>query len=238
MSTARDYLVEQGVDFDSWPAKRKAVAEEQYKYLLAGIEVGKIDGFTGPQTAYAKTVYDAKQTGNTTPATWRDTVEPTNYKAEQAKWPTQSNMTSFYGQPGTNQVNVTVPFDMVIAWNVKQKLRTFQCHKLVKEPMEYIWNKTLEKYGYDNIVKLKLHYFGGCLNVRKMRGGSAWSMHAWGTAYDVDPERNALHMNREQATLARPEYNDFWHIVYSTGAISLGRERNFDWMHFQWSRLG
>lgn len=237
MSTVREYLLDKGINFDSWPEKRKVIAEEQYKYLQAGIEVGEIDGFAGPQTTYAKTVYDAKIKGDNTPATWRDTVEPTNYKAEQSKWPLQSQMVQFYGQPGTNQVLCNVPFDMAIAWNPKQKIRQYQCHRLVKEPMEYVWNKTLEKYGYDNIVALKLHYFGGCLNVRKMRGGSAWSIHSWGAAYDVDPERNTLNMNRSQATLARPEYDDFWHIVYSTGAIGLGRERNFDYMHWQYARL-
>ena len=34
-------------------------------------------------------------------------------------------------------------------------------------------------------------------------------MHAYGIAWDVDPERNKLKMGRDQATLDAPEYNAF-----------------------------
>ena len=70
-----------------------------------------------------------------------------------------------------------------------------------------------------------------------MRGGSSWSMHSWGIAVDIDPDRNQLNMNRKEATLAKPVYDKFWQFVYDEGAISLGIERDYDWMHFQFARL-
>jgi len=70
-----------------------------------------------------------------------------------------------------------------------------------------------------------------------MRGGSSWSMHSWGTAVDLDPDRNRLRWNSSKAFLARSEYKPFWEIVESEGWTSLGRERNFDWMHFQSAHL-
>ena len=152
-------------------------------------------------------------------------------------WPRQSNVPAFFGNVGTRQVKCNVPFKMVLAWDPKTTLTSYSCHELVKEPMERIWNRTLEHYGYEKIVQLRLHYFGGCLNVRKMRGGSSWSMHSWGIAVDIDPDRNTLTMNSKQATLSKSSYDKFWQFVYDEGAISLGKERDYDWMHWQFSKL-
>jgi hypothetical protein len=107
----------------------------------------------------------------------------------------------------------------------------------VHDHLKRIWTRTLEHYGLEEIQRLRLNLFGGCLEVRKKRGGSGWSMHAYGIAWDVDPDRNALRMTRDDATLDGPEYDAFWQFVYDEGAISLGKERNFDWMHFQFARL-
>ena len=70
-----------------------------------------------------------------------------------------------------------------------------------------------------------------------MRGAKTWSMHAYGIAVDLDPERNQLKWGRDKAVFARPEYVPFWNIVESEGATSLGRARNYDWMHFQFANL-
>ena len=165
------------------------------------------------------------------------TKVPTQIKIIKPNWPKQDDCMDFYGNVGTNQVKCKVPFTMVLAWDTDTKLTEYSCHKLVKEPMERIWNRTLEHYGYEKIVNLRLNYFGGCLNVRQMRGGSSWSMHSWGIAVDIDPDRNQLNMNRSEATLSKPVYDKFWQFVYDEGAISLGIERDFDWMHWQFSRL-
>jgi hypothetical protein len=100
-----------------------------------------------------------------------------------------------------------------------------------------VFRNILAEYGEARIAELRLNLFGGCFNVRKMKGGNAMSMHSWGIAIDLDPERNALRMNRTQATFARPEYEPFWRIVEAEGLVSLGRVREFDWMHFQAARL-
>jgi hypothetical protein len=53
----------------------------------------------------------------------------------------------------------------------------------------------------------------------------------------MDPDHNPLKAHRAQATLDNPDYDPFWRFVYDEGAISLGRERDYDWMHFQFARL-
>lgn len=101
-----------------------------------------------------------------------------------------------------------------------------------------IFEQTLAHCGIDEIRRLRLDMFSGLLNVRLMRGStSTWSIHSWGCAFDMDPERNQLNFHRAQATLDDPPYAKFWEFVYSEGAIGLGPERDCDWMHFQFARL-
>jgi hypothetical protein len=158
-------------------------------------------------------------------------------KVSKLVWPRQKDCMSFYGRPGTNQVRLNLPYQMRIAWDLDQKITSFQCHQKVAVPMRRIFQRTLEHYGYEEIKRLRLDLWGGTLNVRKMRGGSSWSMHSWGIAVDIDPDRNALRSTSKSASLARPEYKKFWEFVYDEGAISLGIERNYDWMHWQFARL-
>ena len=82
-----------------------------------------------------------------------------------------------------------------------------------------------------------MELFGGSLNVRRMRGGSAWSIHSWGCAIDFDPERNQLRWKKPKAVLSSAECADFWHFWEEEGWVSLGRARNYDWMHVQAARL-
>ena len=100
-----------------------------------------------------------------------------------------------------------------------------------------IFEKTLEHYGLERIRELGLDRFGGCLSVRLIRGGNKYSTHAWGIAVDIDPLNNQYHWNKNRAKLAHPEYQKFWEIVESTGAISLGRQHDYDWMHFQFAQF-
>ena len=152
-------------------------------------------------------------------------------------WPTEKEVRTFYGYPGKHQVRCELPFPMIVAWDPKMTIHSYSCHEKVKEPMEAIWRKTLEAYGENKINDLRLNRFGGCFGVRNKRGGNTLSMHSWGIAVDIDPELNGLKLDSKLARLARPEYDKFWQIVEGQGAVSLGRERNFDWMHFQFARL-
>ena len=128
---------------------------------------------------------------------------------------------------------INLPYPMRIAWDTNVKVNKMSCHKLVADKFLAVFNELLELYGYDKIVELGIDLFGGCFNYRAMRGGSEWSTHAFGVAIDLDPARNQLKETSKTARFARPEYKAMIDVFYKHGFISLGREKNYDWMHFQ-----
>jgi hypothetical protein len=154
-------------------------------------------------------------------------------------WPNQSfaAMTKFYGKVGENQTRLDLPYTMRLTWEPTKLIRSISCHEKVADSLGRIFQKTLEEYGPQRIRTLRLDHFSGCLNVRRMRGGSAWSIHSWGAAVDIDDERNQLKWGKSKAELAKPEYLPWWRIVEAEGAVSLGRSRNFDWQHFQFATI-
>ena len=232
------FLETGGINTSGWDNKRKVAAMEQIFYNNAGLGQLVIDGLVGPVTLHAREAYEASLV-----PVWRDEaekIEETNKKIQPpapsvspSKWPWQSGVSSFFGGVGENQTKLTLPFPMVLAWDPGKKVHSYSCHTKVKPHMERIWNRTLEHYGYEKIKELRIHYFGGCLNIRKMRGGSSWSIHSWGAAVDLDPDNNQLKWSSPKAKFSKKEYEQFWKIVEAEGWTSLGRKRNFDWMHFQ-----
>jgi len=149
---------------------------------------------------------------------------------------TTTQATNKYGIPSKNPnylVTLNLPYPMRLAWDKNVKVNRIQCHKLVHDKLKAIFTEILEVYGYEKIVELGIDLFGGCFNFRAMRGGTAPSRHSWGIAVDLDPERNLLKETSRTARFARPEYKAMIDIFYKHGFVSLGREKNYDWMHFE-----
>ncbi len=140
-----------------------------------------------------------------------------------------------YGQPGDvkNLTTIMLPYPMRIAWDLKATVNKMQCHKLAAPSLTKIFNEILESYGLAEIQRLGIDLFGGSYNFRQMRGGTEWSVHSWALAIDLDPTRNSLKATKETAQFAKPEYQRMIDIFYKHGWYSLGKEKNYDWMHFQ-----
>jgi hypothetical protein len=149
---------------------------------------------------------------------------------------TTSELIKKYGKPnenGTYLTTIKTPYPMRLAWDKETKINKIRCHKLIAENLTNIFTEILEVYGYEKIVSLGIDLYGGCFNFRKMRGGNDYSRHSWGVAIDLDPERNQLKETAKTARFARPEYKPMIDIFYKYGFVSLGREKNYDFMHFE-----
>lgn len=141
-----------------------------------------------------------------------------------------------YGQPGDldNFVVIDLPYPMRIAWDTKTVVKRMQCHKLAAEPFKAVFRDLLAHYGLPELQRLGIDLFGGCVNVRKMRGSTTrWSRHAWGIAIDLDPARNGLKTKKPTAQFSKPEYHAMIDIFVKHGFIGYGPAKDYDWMHFE-----
>lgn len=139
-----------------------------------------------------------------------------------------------YGEPGEdNLVTISLPYPMRISWDKGTIINKMRCHKLIADKLINVFNELLSSYGLSELQRLGIDLYGGCYNYRKMRGGNDWSRHSWGIAIDLDPERNQLKQTSKTAQFAKPEYKKMIDIFYKNGFVGLGREKNYDWMHFE-----
>lgn len=144
-----------------------------------------------------------------------------------------------YGVPNTTgkgyRVDFKSPFPLQITWGNRAYTSTVKCHQAVKASLENIFNEILLLYGLEEIKRLGIDQYGGCFQYRNKVGKNATSLslHSWGIAIDLDPNRNLFNETSKTARFARPEYKAMIDIFYKHGWESLGRERNFDYMHFQ-----
>jgi len=224
-----------GID-KTWEIRRKIIGFIQVHCRLNGFSPGDIDGYWGPDTEHAfKQYMDNRNTGQPT-RLWRPedrtSVNPN-------LWPAQytPQFDSFYGEKGSSLVNVQLPYPHRLSWEQTTVINSFQCHQKVHDSLKRVLTNVLNHYGIKRIRELKLDLWGGCYNERPIRGGIRWSMHSWGIAVDYDPGRNKLEWGRDKAAFARPDYDKWWGYWEAEGWVSLGRERNFDWMHVQAAKL-
>ncbi len=154
-------------------------------------------------------------------------------------WPFQHSQEfqEYYGERGARLTTIDLPYEMKLSWSLTTRVRRTTCHEKIAESLVRILQKIRDIYGDDEISRLRLNHYGGCYNNRKVRNGGLWSMHAWGIALDFDPNRNLLNWGRDRAAFSHPDYDEWWNCWEEEGWISLGRRRNFDWMHVQAARL-
>lgn len=152
-------------------------------------------------------------------------------------WPRQKDVEKFYGKPGSNQTIIDLPFKMRIAWDTRKIIKSFSIHEKVHDSALRCFDRIADAYDEDMRKQIGIDLFGGCLNVRKMRGGNSWSMHAYGIAIDLNPAQNQLRWNHTKARFALPDCKMLHKIFQDEGWVNLGIARDIDWMHFQAARL-
>lgn len=209
---------------------RWVAAVMQREGIERGMEVGEFDAFYGPQTDAVARILLGEQIDR--PDEAGRCVVPSAGKV-RCWYPSDSQMVAKYGAVGTNFVRAQIPYTLRLDWDLNSKITSFSCHRLVKDEIESIFNSILRHYGPERIRQLGLDRFGGCVNVRKKRGGSTWSTHSWGCSVDMFPTQNQMRWKRGRAAFARAEYDCFRNIWRNHGWMSLGECADFDWMHWQ-----
>lgn len=133
---------------------------------------------------------------------------------------------------GTYLVMIDLPYTM---YYDRQPIKRRRCHKKVAQAFKNVFTDLLASYGEQKLNELEITDFGGCFNYRLMRGSrTKLSAHSWGTAIDLDANRNMLKETSATARFARPEYKAMIDIFEKHGFASLGRLENRDFMHFQY----
>lgn len=153
--------------------------------------------------------------------------------------PTQAQVrkgTSIFGKAGdeSNLVNIKPAYQL---YYCGKPVKTIRVHKAIADRVQKALAEILEYYGIEKIKKLGLDQYSGSYNYRKSTNSSSMSMHAWGIALDFAADKNTYAMKKPQASLSKPECEMWWKIWEKHGAVSLGRELGYDWMHLQWAKL-
>lgn len=228
--------------------------DKRYQQYLKdiGLYEGAIDGVVGPNTKQAIIKYQTMNgltpdgvLGSKTAAELEDDLQsiPDRSKEDTSetgfhpytRWPKENSasLTKYYGEVGTNQVRIDLPYRMVLAWDKDKSVKQIMCNKKVADSLYKVLETVSKEYSETEIQKHGFNLFGGCLNVRRIRGGSRWSTHAWGIAVDFDPARNGLRTDWKNSYFSKPECAAWMNAWKSEGWYSLGLEKNYDSMHFQ-----
>ena len=140
-----------------------------------------------------------------------------------------------YGEPGDkdNLVTVVLPAGLNLTYDGKKQTKIKGVHKDVSSKLTKAFEELIAEYGTERLTSLKINFYSGYYNKRTKRGGTTWSMHSWGIAIDLYASKNWLDTKAPEALFSKAEYQKFIDIMENNGFYSLGRAKNYDYMHFQ-----
>ena len=105
--------------------------------------------------------------------------------------PDQASLRAFYGEPGDedNLVRITFPYPMFYGDKVVTSTR---CHRKVAESLTRILIDIDGRYGRSRPIMEEAEDYSGIFNFRLKRGGTSYSLHAYGAAIDLDVDDNSF----------------------------------------------
>jgi hypothetical protein len=146
-------------------------------------------------------------------------------------WPKsdQASLRAFYGEPGdeSNLVPITFPYPMY--YDGKPVSRT-RCHKKVAASLLRVLSAIRGIVAEHPEHKGEAEDYGGVFNFRPKRGGTSWSLHAWGAAIDLDADDNTF---RDSWPMKADMPLEIMEAFAKEGWIGGGWAWGFDGMHFE-----
>lgn len=147
-------------------------------------------------------------------------------------WPRsdQASLRAFYGKPGDESNLVVMEFPYPRFYDGKLVKRT-RVHKRCAESLFRVHTKIGNLYvpKVPSIAEEAQDY-NGVFNFRKKRGGTNWSLHAWGAAEDMDADDNSF---RDSWPIVADMPLEIMECFADEGWISAGAFWGYDAMHFQ-----
>jgi hypothetical protein len=108
-------------------------------------------------------------------------------------WPSsdQSSLRAFYGQPGDerNLVMMEFPYRMLYAGQAVSRTRV---HARCADSLFRVLSNIRGMFAAAPHIVDEATDFAGVYNYRPKRGGTSWSLHAWGAAIDLDADDNTF----------------------------------------------
>lgn len=226
-----------------WSDKRRAIAAAQAVLNAWKYEAGAVDGLAGHNTLEAFRAWDYFSTHGKREAVRRPALKsyspPKATKGSQL--PRQRDVAKFYGRPGKDiqrqLTSVILPFKVRIDWNLSSRTNRITVHRKCAPSLKTALIEVHKYYGEAKWRKLGLDRYAGAFNHRKMRGGSRWSMHAYGCAIDFYASKNGLRTRCPKALFCDREYKPFLDIMQAHGWLPAIRLWGADAMHFQRARM-
>jgi hypothetical protein len=146
-------------------------------------------------------------------------------------WPSadSGSLKKFYGDPGDESQLTTFspPYLMYYDGKIIHKVR---CHKKVAPSLERILTQIGKQLPSNPEIRDEAEDYGGCFNFRLKRGGSSYSLHAYGAAIDLDADDNTF---RDSWPMQSDMPLEIMEEFAREGWISGGAFWGYDAMHFQ-----
>ena len=146
-------------------------------------------------------------------------------------WPrsTQAALRAFYGEPGNEANLVSIDFPYPMYYGDRRVTKT-RCHKKCADSLRRVLAKIGTFYGSNPGIMEEASDYGGVFNFRPKRGGTSWSVHAWGAAIDLDADDNTF---RDSWPMKADMPLEIMECFASEGWTSAGAFWGYDAMHHE-----
>ncbi len=143
--------------------------------------------------------------------------------------PDQRSLKKFYGEPGDESNLVMIEFPYPMYYGGKHVTRT-RVHKKCADSLLKVLNNIKDLFPHHPQVRDEANDYGGIFNFRNKRGGTSYSLHAWGAAIDLDADDNTF---RDSWPMKADMPLEIMECFAREGWKSAGAFWGYDAMHFE-----